>query len=156
MGGIEPPMTGSKPVACTTWLHPNAGWSGRHRTGDLSVISRMLCHWATLQYLVGRDGLEPPTRGFSVPCSTNWATDPNGLRPGSWTLWCSFTDCHPKPSDSPQHRWWEGCDSNTRSRRRLFYRQVVLSRLPTLPEKTKGGLFRTALIFASWICQLII
>ena len=37
-------------------------------------------------YLVPRGGIEPPTQGFSVPCSTDWATEPNKkwrFRPGS-------------------------------------------------------------------------
>ena len=29
-----------------------------------------------LGFMVVRDGIEPPTRGFSVLCSTNWATEP--------------------------------------------------------------------------------
>lgn len=29
------------------------------------------------QIVVARDGIEPPTHGFSVRCSTNWATEPS-------------------------------------------------------------------------------
>ena len=47
--------------------------------------------------MVARDGVEPPTRGFSVPCSTYWATEPyikmavsTGLEPAI----SSVTDWH--------------------------------------------------------------
>ena len=41
----------------------------------LSVISRLLYHWANggKVFLVPRDGIEPPTHRFSVCRSTNWA-----------------------------------------------------------------------------------
>ena len=38
--------------------------------------------WATAAYKVPPIGIEPMTRGFSVPCSTDWATEAN-WRPGS-------------------------------------------------------------------------
>ena len=37
-------------------------------------------------YLVPRGGIEPPTRGFSVPCSTDWAIWAYGGEGGIWTL----------------------------------------------------------------------
>jgi hypothetical protein len=40
------------------------------------------CAWVWLK--VARDGIEPPTQGFSVLCSTNWATWPSLLKHSSW------------------------------------------------------------------------
>ena len=36
--------------------------------------SHLTCHQGTKK--MARDGIEPPTRGFSIRCSTNWATEP--------------------------------------------------------------------------------
>ena len=70
------------------------------------------------RHMVPRGGLEPPTRGFSVPCSTNWATEAKN--------WRSGRDSNPRPlawqasvltiwTTGPQKLqlvWWAFTDSN--------------------------------------------
>ena len=65
--------TGYEPVALTNWAK---GASLKRKT-----YYKIFC--TTCQYffqintkflVVARSGIEPLTRGFSVPCSTNWAT----------------------------------------------------------------------------------
>ena len=56
---------------------------------SFNLSSFTLINASTLpQTLVREDGVEPPTRGSSVPCSTNWATPANKFpycqRPLSW------------------------------------------------------------------------
>ena len=92
------------------------GASERNRTFNLLITSQLLYHWATLAYpfiiftlrnfhrgwcpkvdklslsgdltfgLVPKGGIEPPTQGFSVPCSTDWAIWANGDSEGARTL----------------------------------------------------------------------
>ena len=33
-------------------------------------------YYSHIFFMVAQNGIEPPTRGFSVLCSTNWATGP--------------------------------------------------------------------------------
>ena len=57
------------------------------RTRDPRLGKAILYHWATSAFfLVPRGGIEPPTRGFSVPCSTDWAIWAYGGEGGIWTL----------------------------------------------------------------------
>ena len=42
--------------------------------------------------MVARDGIEPPTHGFSVHCSTDWATEPFKI-----LKWRSGRDSNPRP-----------------------------------------------------------
>ena len=54
--------------------------------------------YKVLNFLVLRDGIEPPTRGFSVPCSTDWATWPNMATPIRFELTIfAVTGRHVKP-----------------------------------------------------------
>ena len=50
-----------------------------------------------LFFMVAWAGIEPATHGFSVHCSTNWATEPeyNGGSNGTWTrdLQCDRLAC---------------------------------------------------------------
>ena len=43
---------------------------GRNRTADTGIFSPLLYLLSYLALQMARDGIEPPTRGFSVPCST--------------------------------------------------------------------------------------
>ena len=61
-----------KPAQCAGIK--NDGAENEARTRDPHLGKVVLYHWATSAYVVLRDGIEPPTRGFSVPCSTDWAT----------------------------------------------------------------------------------
>ena len=47
------------------------GAENETRTRDPHLGKVMLYHRATSAFVVLRDGIEPPTRGFSVPCSTD-------------------------------------------------------------------------------------
>ncbi len=44
-----------------------------NRTHNLLITSQLLCQlsYASIKIVVPRGGIEPPTRGFSVPCSTD-------------------------------------------------------------------------------------
>ena len=57
-------------------------------TRNLLITNQLLCHWATPAVnLVPRGGIEPPTRRFSVSCSTDWAIEAKcGDLEGSRTL----------------------------------------------------------------------
>ena len=50
------------------------GGSGRNRTADTRIFSPLLyrlSYRALMLSVVAGDGIEPPTRGFSVLCSTD-------------------------------------------------------------------------------------
>ncbi|CAD5376637.1 hypothetical protein OF001_U160043 [Pseudomonas sp. OF001] len=55
------------------------GAQGRNRTADTGIFNPLLYQLSYLgksgighlKEVVPRDGIEPPTRGFSIPCSTN-------------------------------------------------------------------------------------
>ena len=70
MNGIEP-STYWLQINCSAWLS---------YTSVNYIISNVV---------VLRGGIEPPTRGFSVPCSTDWATEAKHWRPGR--------DSNPRP-----------------------------------------------------------
>ena len=64
-------------------VEPITFWSVVKRSIQLSY-ERM--HNDNKFKMVAPSGIEPPTQGFSVPCSTDWATEPNKkwrFRPGS-------------------------------------------------------------------------
>ena len=78
-------------------ISPYFGAGERNRTINLLITNQLLCLLSytsivcvenrTLkrkkpQWMVLRGGIEPPTRGFSVPCSTYWATEAKHWRPG--------------------------------------------------------------------------
>ena len=82
------------------------GAGDRNRTYNLLITSQLLYRWATPAYksyylasrlklnnnnrfMVPWGGIEPPTRRFSVFCSTDWATEAKYWRPG-W-------DSNPRP-----------------------------------------------------------
>ena len=71
MNGIEP-STYWLQINCSAWLSYTSAPSN-----------------IQFQWLVLRGGIEPPTRGFSVPCSTYWATEAKHWRPGR--------DSNPRP-----------------------------------------------------------
>ena len=52
----------------------NIGGDKEIRTLDFHLGKVALYHWVIPAYLVPWGGIEPPTRGFSVLCSANWAT----------------------------------------------------------------------------------
>ncbi len=63
--------------------------------------------------MVIQDGIEPPTQGFSVPCSTDWATEP----------WRSWRDSNPRSppwqggmitASLQDLKWLQGQDLNLR------------------------------------------
>ena len=75
---------GPKPSALPSWAisRSNGALEGI-RTPDLLVRSQTLypaelrAQLTLLIKMVAPSGIEPPTQGFSVPCSTDWATEPN-------------------------------------------------------------------------------
>ena len=50
-------------------------------------------------FLVAGKGIEPLTRGFSVPCSTNWATQPNMLLSARTSISLTISNCKSRSSD---------------------------------------------------------
>ena len=85
-GGFEPPKSltadlQSAPFGrsgtCPWNIKFGAGdWN---RTRNLLITNQLLCQLSytskDVRNLVPRGGIEPPTQGFSVPCSTYWATE---------------------------------------------------------------------------------
>ena len=74
----------------------NYSWGGRIRTYDHGFpIAMKFSHSASVvifsKNCVVMEGIEPPTQGFSVPCSTNWATSPNQQLTGG------IATLHPSP-----------------------------------------------------------
>ena len=62
----------------TIELHPQVinGAGERNWTPNLLITSQLLYQLSyTSVLMVPQSGIEPLTRGFSVPCSTNWATE---------------------------------------------------------------------------------
>ncbi len=57
-------------------IEPSTYWLQINCSAWLSYTSVLF------QWMVLRGGIEPPTRGFSVPCSTYWATEAKHWRPG--------------------------------------------------------------------------
>ena len=62
--------------------------------------------------MVAQDGIEPPTQGFSVLCSTDWATEPYYF--AKWK-WRSGRDSNPRPP-----AWQAGILTNWTTRPKLF------------------------------------
>ena len=63
------------PLAARELLHA-FGAGDRSRTNNRLITNQLLCllsYTSAWILMVPRGGLEPPTQGFSVPCSTNWA-----------------------------------------------------------------------------------
>ena len=117
-------------------------WS---RTNNLLITNQLLCHWATPAKcqqtanwpkkiiwkrgavffqtlkslrLVPRGGIEPPTQGFSVLCSTDWATEANwrfgwgsNPRPLAWQA-SVLTSWTTEPYTICFGYWWVFRDSN--------------------------------------------
>ena len=59
--GFEPMNKGFADLGLTTWLWHHI----RKGIFNIRLFSKQMVPWG---------GIEPPTRGFSVPCSTDWAT----------------------------------------------------------------------------------
>ena len=110
--GFEPGNQGFADPCLTTWLchhleektltsqqnkRPFSCWSGRRGSNSLPPPWQGGALPDELRpHMVPPIGIEPMTRGFSVPCSTNWATEANvatrnGLEPttSSVTGWRS-------------------------------------------------------------------
>ena len=77
-------------TVCPLWPLGNLpifiGAGDWNRTHNLLITNQLLCLLSYASVLcklvflfsvVPRGGIEPPTRGFSVPCSTDWATEAN-------------------------------------------------------------------------------
>ena len=90
--------------------------------------------------MVAEDGVEPPTRGFSVPCSTYWATQP--------LKWRSWRDSNPRSSAWQADvinryttgPWWREKDSNLRP---LGYEPNELPAAPSRDINGGGSRIRT-------------
>ena len=75
-GGFEPPKSVTTDLQSAPFGHsgifPYFGAGDRNRTNNLLITNQLLCllsYTSAPQYaVVPRGGLEPPTRGFSVPC----------------------------------------------------------------------------------------
>ena len=80
LGGFEPPNQSFADSCLTTWLQRHfIGAGNGAQTRDLCLGKAALYQlsYSRISYiLVVREGIEPPTRGFSVPCSTDWAIWP--------------------------------------------------------------------------------
>ena len=66
-----------KKMELVNGIEPSTYWLQINCSAWLSYTSVYLSQWMVL-----RGGIEPPTRGFSVPCSTYWATEAKHWRPG--------------------------------------------------------------------------
>ena len=76
--GIEPALTVLETVVLPLNYAPKSGGGGRIRTAEpegADLQSAAFSHFATPpqweNHMVALDGIEPPTQGFSVLCSTN-------------------------------------------------------------------------------------
>ena len=79
VAGFEPAHHGIKTRCLTAWLYPNmvegSGFEPPNPKERIYSPPRL----ARLRYpsiMVARDGIEPPTQGASILCSTDWATEP--------------------------------------------------------------------------------
>ena len=85
-------VTDNRFTVCSLWPLGNLSvwswWSESNQqpTDYKSVALPVELH-QRIELLVPRGGLEPPTQGFSVPCSTNWATEAYGISIPFWNLW---------------------------------------------------------------------
>ena len=76
VAGFEPTNDGVKVRCLTAWLYPNGG-GGQIRTAEpegADLQSAAFSLFATLpsyKQNMARDGIEPPTHGASIHCSTN-------------------------------------------------------------------------------------
>ena len=77
-------VTDNRFTVCSLWPLGNLSvwswWSESNQqpTDYKSVALPVELH-QRIELLVPRGGLEPPTQGFSVPCSTTWATEAFGI-----------------------------------------------------------------------------
>ena len=77
-------VTDNRFTVCSLWPLGNLSvwswWSESNQqpTDYKSVALPVELH-QHIELLVPRGGLEPPTQGFSVPCSTTWATEAYGI-----------------------------------------------------------------------------
>ena len=83
--GFEPSKTESADLQSApigrsgTYPNNKNGAGDRNRTNNLLITNQLLCQLSYTSiliniychYMVPRGGIEPPTRGFSVPCSTD-------------------------------------------------------------------------------------
>ena len=97
-GGFEPPKSWTADLQSAPFgrsgilpymelvngIEPSTYWLQINCSAWLSYTSTFGWCWdkKKSQWMVLRSGIEPPTRGFSVPCSTYWATEAKHWRPG--------------------------------------------------------------------------
>ena len=97
-GGFEPPKSWTADLQSAPFgrsgilpymelvngIEPSTYWLQINCSAWLSYTSTFGWCWdkKKSQWMVLRGGIEPPTRGFSVPCSTYWATEAKHWRPG--------------------------------------------------------------------------
>ena len=83
-GGFEPPKSLTADLQSAPFGHSGtcpylvaSGAGDWNRTRNLLITNQLLCQlsYTSELNLVPRGGIEPPTQGFSVPCSTYWATE---------------------------------------------------------------------------------
>ena len=89
-GGFEPPKSLTTDLQSVPFgrsgtcplMILNFGAGDWNRTRNLLITNQLLCQLSYTSKvffkkicLVPRGGIEPPTQGFSVPCSTDWATE---------------------------------------------------------------------------------
>ena len=80
-GGIEPPKSETSDLQSDPFgrsgifpcyeIFAVAGAGGRNRTCNLLITNQLLCQLSYTGKVVPWGGIEPPTDGFSVRCSTN-------------------------------------------------------------------------------------
>ena len=72
--GFEPSKSLTTDLQSAPFGHSGTSPDGagdRNRTNNLLITNQLLCLLSyTSKYMVPRGGIEPPTQGFSVPCST--------------------------------------------------------------------------------------
>ena len=115
-GGFEPPKSLTTDLQSAPFGHsgtlPN-GASDRNRTSNLLITNQLLCllsytsTFKILSLMVPRGGLEPPTRGFSVPCSTNWATEALSVLNEAASLSLPHSFWRPEGGSNPWPPAWQ-------------------------------------------------
>ncbi len=80
-GGFEPPKSETSDLQSDPFgrsgIFPykivlnRIGAGDRNRTNNLLITNQLLCRLSYTGKVVPWGGIEPPTQGFSVPCSTN-------------------------------------------------------------------------------------
>ena len=110
-------------TVCSIWplwnLSVGAGdWTWTH---NLLITNQLLCQLSYTSTLlnwkmVPRGGIEPPTRGFSVPCSTDWATEANFS-----LMLCIRLKWRPGRGSNPRPLAWQASVLTSWTTRPLYY-----------------------------------